>query len=496
MAWTWRCQVALLLLLGLARLPSGQGKLLPPQGHAQAVDTVVVDLDLPARLRWQKVILPYRQAMAPVVQFLHNLLPPNQANATYQALEAIVVYSISTDSLEGDYGEEIRGLAEATNFTVGEIMLSNFFYELNSGCTSILATDEQNTIFHGRNLDYNQLPGLQATTFNVNFTKSGCLLFRTTTYAGYIGALTGMKPGAFTVSMDQRFTNSSTLLNIVEAALLGGHEVGLTLRTALEHNATFEDAVEYLGSVTPTRWYLVETNYDHWDSVPADDDRRHPAENMLNAFSMTNMTLSALDGIMNTFPVLHRDTTYTTMMRRRRHWYVLPDRPVEGFSCLVTGSGMPGILFPNIQTPEAAVEAIRNCYYPSATLPFGTRGFGFGGANADGSFFAEYAAAANERIVVGVQLEHRTAFEQARLEAILSTPGLIFTQDGPYDHSGSYLLPGRTDHPNVQADLARYRQACQAAGVVAGYRFIALGTDMIHLMDGCRAALANANHHT
>merc|ERR1711871_343105 len=231
-------------------------------------------------------------------------------------------------------------------------MLSNFFYELNSGCTSILATDEQNTIFHGRNLDYTQLPGLQATTFNVNFTKSGRLLFRTTTYAGYIGALTGMKPGAFTVSMDQRFTNSSTLLNIVEAALLGGHEVGLTLRTALEHNATFEDAVEYLGSVhlasveyiivggvnfnqgavlsrersysvdtwrldTPTRWYLVETNYDHWVSVPADDDRRHPAENMLNAFSMTNMTLSALDGIMNTFPVLHRDTTYTTMMSAR-----------------------------------------------------------------------------------------------------------------------------------------------------------------------------------
>ena len=136
----------------------------------------------------------------------------------------------------------------------------------------------------------------------------------------------------------------------------------------------------------------------------------------------------------------------------------------------------------------------------------GTRGFGYGGCNLDGMKFSEYAAVANERIVVGIQLENRKAFEDDNLGGVLSTPGLCFTQDGPYDHSGSYLRPGNTSDPRVLADLSRYRKACDALGVAAGKHvvrpsqeaissavaqgcFIAIGTDMLSLYHGQQSAV-------
>ena len=75
-----------------------------------------------------------------------------------------------------------------------------------------------------------------------------------------------------------------------------------------------------------------------------------------------------------------------------------------------------------------------------------------------GAAFRDYAAIANSKIVIGVQLEHHRAFEPATLAAILSVPGLCFTQDGPYDHSGSHLVPGETSDPRVMAELKRYRE--------------------------------------
>ncbi len=196
----------------------------------------------------------------------------------------------------------------------------------------------------------------------------------------------------------------------------------------------------------------------------------------------------------------------------------------KAFARRCLDAGAIGILFPNVQSQEEAARNVRNCYYPCAHGGdgdgdgdggggvSGTRGFGFGGCNLDGEKFKSYTRVANDRIVVGVQLENRRAFEDGTLDSILQdTPGLVFTQDGPFDHSGSYLVPGQTSDPRVVADLAKYRAACRATGIVAGkhvvhpteetimdsvardgYRFIALGTDMLHLHNGCARVLAIA----
>jgi N-acylethanolamine-hydrolysing acid amidase len=76
----------------------------------------------------------------------------------------------------------------------------------------------------------------------------------------------------------------------------------------------------------PSRWFLVETNYDHWFRpratqkhsqprrlpVPPSDNRRGPANARMNASSAAALTPDYLYAhVMDKFPHLNSATTYT-----------------------------------------------------------------------------------------------------------------------------------------------------------------------------------------
>ncbi len=56
--------------------------------------------------------------------------------------------------LGGDYGAEMKGIANVTGLDVGEVLLYNIFYEVSSLCTSIVAQDDTGNVYHARNLDF------------------------------------------------------------------------------------------------------------------------------------------------------------------------------------------------------------------------------------------------------------------------------------------------------------------------------------------------------
>jgi hypothetical protein len=62
-------------------------------------------------------------------------------------------------------------------------------------------------------------------------------------------------------------------------------------------------------------WWLTETNYDHWNNVPAADDRRDPANEMMEALgSSENTNVDTLFSVLATWPVFNPHTTFTSMM--------------------------------------------------------------------------------------------------------------------------------------------------------------------------------------
>lgn len=167
----------------------------------------------------------------------------------------------------------------------------------------------------------------------------------------------------------------------------------------------------------------------------------------------------------------------------------------------VLDSGAAGVIVPMVNTRADAELAVKMSKYP----PLGFRGVGLARAHAYGPKFAEYVAGANDQTLLMVQIEHRDAVEN--IEEILAVPGIDGTFIGPYDLSMSMGLPGQLDHPQMVAARGRVLAATLAHGLTPGihlvhpdraagelesylaqgYRFIALGTDILFLGDSCRA---------
>lgn len=94
-------------------------------------------------------------------------------------------------------------------------------------------------------------------------------------------------------------------------------------------------------------------------------------------------------------------------------------------------SGAQGVLIPRVSTAAQAAMAVKASRYP----PLGERGVGPGRAAGYGYRIPEYLAAANERIVVAVQVE--TAEGLANIDAIAAVDGVDVIFVGPGDLSVS-----------------------------------------------------------
>jgi 2-dehydro-3-deoxyglucarate aldolase len=172
----------------------------------------------------------------------------------------------------------------------------------------------------------------------------------------------------------------------------------------------------------------------------------------------------------------------------------------------VLDSGAAGVLVPMVNTKADAELAVSMVRYP----PVGARGVGLARAQGYGVEFASYVEHANDDILLIVQIEHRDAVDN--IDEILSVPGIDGTFIGPYDLSLSMGIPGQLTHPDLLAASKRVLDATLARGltagihfvhpdtaardmegaVAAGYRFIALGTDILFLGDSCRELHARA----
>jgi 2-keto-3-deoxy-L-rhamnonate aldolase RhmA len=169
----------------------------------------------------------------------------------------------------------------------------------------------------------------------------------------------------------------------------------------------------------------------------------------------------------------------------------------------VLDSGAAGILVPMVNSRADAELAVKMTKYP----PLGNRGACLARAQDYGENFDEYVRNANEDTLLLVMIEHKQGVEH--IDEILSVPGIDGTFIGPYDLSMSLGIPGRIQHPDVISAKKKVRDATLSRGLIAGahfvqprtaaaearaaiaegYRFIAVGTDLLFLGNGARELL-------
>lgn len=164
--------------------------------------------------------------------------------------------------------------------------------------------------------------------------------------------------------------------------------------------------------------------------------------------------------------------------------------------------GARGVIVPLVHTADDAERAVAAAKYP----PRGVRGYCFSRMNGWGKAFDDYAATANDDVAVVVMVESKQGVQN--IESILAVTGVDGVFIGPYDLSGSYGVPGQTEHERVSAGCRRVLEACKSVGKSAGlhvvipnedavakaledgFTFLALGVDSVFLRTSAAESLA------
>jgi 2-keto-3-deoxy-L-rhamnonate aldolase RhmA len=131
--------------------------------------------------------------------------------------------------------------------------------------------------------------------------------------------------------------------------------------------------------------------------------------------------------------------------------------------------GAAGVIVPLIKTADDARRAVAACLYP----PEGVRGYGPrrpSNYGRDGG--PAYCRAANEAVIIIVQIEHVDAVRN--IDEILSVPGLTTVVIGPNDLAGSLGHIGEPRHPDVLEAIDGVLKAGRRASIPVG---LAVGTD-------------------
>uniref|UniRef100_A0A8C2Q3U6 Acid ceramidase n=1 Tax=Cyprinus carpio TaxID=7962 RepID=A0A8C2Q3U6_CYPCA len=317
----------------------------PPNGPTFKGDVswYTVNLDLPPSKRWTDIITDKKNEVSSYV----------------------TVSSLMVDTLPYPFNEEIRGIASVSGVPLGEVVLFNIFYEVFTVCTSLVAEDVNGNLIHARNLDFGLFMGwdlknrswiitekLKPLVVNIDFRRNNQTVFKSTNFAGYVGMLTGIHPHSFTLTMNERFSLDGGYIGILEWILgkRDGMWMSFLTRSVLENATSYESAKALLSdtkllapayfilggnqpgqaciitrsrthSINPLqldvkngRWYVLETNYDHWKEPLFLDDRRTPAMKCMNQTTQAVSFDTTVYDVLSTKPVLNKLTTYTTLM--------------------------------------------------------------------------------------------------------------------------------------------------------------------------------------
>jgi len=329
------------------------------------IPVYTIDLGKSPEDRWKEVVLHHKSQLQNLIFSIKNNTMAFLGVKPFILIDKYLPMLART--LPKDYYKELLGIAKLLDIPLGEVTLFNVFYEFFSACTSIAMTSANLKQYLGRNLDFGLFLGwdvMNNTWLTTEFLRplvvqlkfvdgEGTHLFSTVNFAGYIGVLTGVKPGEFALAVNERFVINGGYIGIIEW-ILGIHNqkwVGFLTRDVMTSKNYYEAQKQLTKArlVSPvyftlvgskpgqgciiTRghtysnifemgshhswqnetWFLVQTNYDHWKTPPFYDDRRTPAVTCLEQLGNINPVKTLFD-VLSTKPVLNKLTTFTSII--------------------------------------------------------------------------------------------------------------------------------------------------------------------------------------
>lgn len=162
------------------------------------MEQYIINLDLPPEERWSSLINVRQE----INELIHSYLQ-DFVDADDSILSGIEMYKESI--ISETYLKEIEGIATICDFSANEILTANLYYDLLKfyfGCTAF-AVYESHTMRHARNLDWHTDNNILSSYSKIfNYQRKGKTVFKTVGWPGFVGALSGVRPGAFALTLN------------------------------------------------------------------------------------------------------------------------------------------------------------------------------------------------------------------------------------------------------------------------------------------------------
>jgi N-acylethanolamine-hydrolysing acid amidase len=207
-----------------------------------------IHLDYPPDKRWNEVINHFKEHIPKATKIAEDMLGKNAVRLLKPILK------IATYSNGIMYREELLSISKQTSIDPGLLLLLQLVYEAFAACTSVIVKTERYPI-HIRTMDWN-LPILRKLTFQAKFKFKNKTLFTGTSWAGYLGILTGMRhpqtkeEESYSISINYRRTPESyttpyaEYLRNIYRTLKGYWPVAYLVREVLSYESTYYNAVD------------------------------------------------------------------------------------------------------------------------------------------------------------------------------------------------------------------------------------------------------------
>jgi hypothetical protein len=148
-----------------------------------------------------------------------------------------------------EYYLEMEGIAQTLGIDVKRIVVVNFSYELIAYCTSLLAKQMDGLLMHLRLYDFLAANTTKNITYIAEVSRGGKMLYRAVMNGGTNFFPTGMKDGAFSITLNQRNAlNHSQPEFFVNLGLIsmGVKQTVIKIREALESCDNYTCALNLL----------------------------------------------------------------------------------------------------------------------------------------------------------------------------------------------------------------------------------------------------------
>lgn len=304
----------------------------------------VVSLDEDPSTRWDKVIDDNRKQLDDAMKELNGLIP---SGILFYIVSLILELCVYLNIVM--YSKEIKAISKKTKISIGKLVLLQLYYELNAHCTSIVSRSDRGLCLT-RTMDWD-LMLLKDLTIEVVFRSKGRDIFIATSWVGYVGIFTGLRPGEFAVSLNYRRTNDSLLKNVFRT-IMYEWPTGFLIRDVLTNCSDYKEAKAILSNsqlISPCyftmvgrdpeqnqgcviirdrnkthrleelndEFYLCQTNHDKHACHP--ENIIHSKERIVEVqYIMTDMdNIKDPDHLLNeikSFPLINEETIYTTQM--------------------------------------------------------------------------------------------------------------------------------------------------------------------------------------